>query len=140
DLRLAVRPQPRQCAGAPGLGQPATETVRQHDRERHQLGRLATGEADHHALVAGALELVGVALLVAAPLLERVVDAGRDVARLLFEVDLDHRVVGVETYPFVVVADAADGVPNAFLDVEVGGRGDLADDDAEAFGDGGLAS
>ena len=28
--------------------------MRQGDRQRHQLGRLAAGEAEHHPLVAGA--------------------------------------------------------------------------------------
>ena len=36
------------------LGDPVDDPVRQRDRQRHQLGRLVAGEAEHHALVAGA--------------------------------------------------------------------------------------
>ena len=45
-------------------GQPAGEPVGQRDRQRHELGGLVAGEAEHQALVAGALlvELVRVAL------------------------------------------------------------------------------
>ena len=48
--------------------------------------------------------------------------------------------VGVEPDLLEVVADAADGVADRALDVEVGVRGDFADNHAEALGDGGLAS
>ena len=72
-------------------------------------------------------------------LLERVVDARGDVRRLLLEIDLDQRVVGVEADLLVVVADRADGVADRALDVELGVGRDLADDDAESLGDGGLA-
>ena len=54
DLALAVGPQPVDLAAAPHRGQAAGEAVRQHDRQRHQLGGLVAGEAEHQALVAGA--------------------------------------------------------------------------------------
>ena len=54
DLGLAVRAQVRQLAGLADLGQPARHPVGERDRQRHQLGRLAAGEAEHHPLVAGA--------------------------------------------------------------------------------------
>ena len=42
------------------LGEPLDEPVGEGDGQRHQLGRLVAGEAEHHALVAGAgLHLVG---------------------------------------------------------------------------------
>ena len=54
DLGLAVRAQVRQLAGLADLGEPARHAVRERDRQRHQLGRLVAGEAEHHPLVAGA--------------------------------------------------------------------------------------
>ena len=38
----------------PGLGQAVEDAVRQRDRQRHQLGRVVAGVAEHQALVAGA--------------------------------------------------------------------------------------
>jgi len=113
--------------------------MRKRDRQWHELWRLAAGEADHHALVPRALQLERVVLQRALSLFQRMVDARRDVWRLLFQINLDQRVVGVETNLFEVVANAADGVANRSLNVEVGVRGDLADDHAQPFGDGGLA-
>ena len=54
DLRLAVGPQVVERAVLAHLGEAAGEPVREHDRERHQLGRLVDGVAEHHALVARA--------------------------------------------------------------------------------------
>ena len=67
------------------------ETVRQHDRQRHQLRGLVAGEAEHHALIAGAAD----------------VDAHRDVARLLADRDQHRRGVAVEAEAGVGVADLA---------------------------------
>ena len=39
------------------------ELVRQRDGQRHELGRLVAGEAEHHALVAGALGVEGVVVV-----------------------------------------------------------------------------
>ena len=57
DLGLAVRAQVRDGAVLADLGQAAGQPVRQRDRQRHQLGRLVAGEAEHQALVAGALRV-----------------------------------------------------------------------------------
>src|SRR5207249_11862321 len=59
------------------------EPVRQRDGERHELRRLAAGEADHHPLIAGPLQLERVAtLLCALSGLQRVPHARGDVRRL----------------------------------------------------------
>ena len=76
DLRLAVGPQVRQLTRSADLGQAASHPMGEGDRQRHELGRLAAGEAEHHALVAGP-ELVVGRLVVAD--LEGLVDAHRDV-------------------------------------------------------------
>ena len=54
DLALAVGPQPVDFALLAGFGQPVEDAVRQRDRQRHQLGRVVAGVAEHQALVAGA--------------------------------------------------------------------------------------
>ena len=76
DLRLAVRAQIRQLAALACLGEAAGHAVRQRDGHRHQLGRLAAGEPEHHPLVTGA-KLERRCRVIAD--LERSVDALRDV-------------------------------------------------------------
>ena len=55
DLGLAVRAQVRQRAVLANLGQTTRQAVRERDRQRHELGSLFGGVAEHEALVAGAL-------------------------------------------------------------------------------------
>ena len=119
-----------QPALAADLGQLAAHLVGELDRHRHQLGGLVRGVAEHHPLVAGA-ELVRVDPLLR---LERVVDAKRDVGRLLLE--RGDRAAGliVEAEPRVVVADLADGVAHDRLHVAVGLGRHLAEDEDEAGG------
>ena len=52
-LGLAVGAEIGQLTAPPDLGEAARHPVRERDRERHQLGRLAAGEAEHHPLVTG---------------------------------------------------------------------------------------
>ena len=113
--------------------------MRKRDRQRHQLGCLAAREADHHALIAGALELERIVPEISFPLFERMRHAGCDVRRLLLQIDLDQSVVSVEPDRLGVVADATDRVANRALDVQLGVGCDLTDDNAQAFGDRGLA-
>ena len=117
-----VLPSGRRYGSSPrlaDLGQAARHAVREGDRQRHQLGRLAAGEAEHHPLVAGA-QLVVRRLVVAD--LERLVDAHRDVGRLLL--DRHERAAGqvVEAVVGAGVADVADGVADDRLEVDVGRR------------------
>ena len=107
-LGLAVRPQVGQLAGLAHLGQAPGHPVGQGDRQRHQLGRLAAGEAEHHPLVAGA-ELVAV-------------DAHRDVGRLLLDADQDAAGLVVEAVVGPGVADVADRLADDRLEIGVGGR------------------
>ena len=103
-------------------GQLAAEAVREHDRRRHQLGRLVAGVAEHQALVAGAL-LGGLLALGLAR-----VDALRDVGRLLRHQQVDEHLVGVEHVVVVDVADLADRLARDLLEVELGLGRDLAAD------------
>ena len=136
DLGLAVRAEVRQLAGLADLGEPAGHAVREGDRQRHELRRLAAGEAEHHPLVAGA-ELEGRGRVVAD--LEGGVHALGDVRRLLL--DRDERAAGqvVEAVVGPGVADVADGVADDRLEVHVGRRRDLAEDHDEAGRGGRLA-
>ena len=113
--------------------------MRDHDRERHQLGRLVGRVAEHEALVAGAdaVERIVVARLVLQ--LERLVDALRDVGRLLVERD-DHAAgLGVEAVLRARVADRGDPFAHEAGNVDVGARRDLTRDDDEAGRDERLA-
>ena len=110
-------PECRSSREAPG------EAVREHDRQRHQLGGLVGGVAEHHALVAGAAG----------------VDPCLDLGRLLVEAGEHDGVVGVEALAGPVVADAADDAAGDRLGVDLGVRGDLAGQDDQVAGDQRLA-
>ena len=124
DLGLAVGAQVRQIAPAL-LREALADAVGQRDRQRHELGRLVGGVAEHQALVAGALQVVPVAGGAGA-LLVRGVDALRDVGALLVERHRDAAGLGVEAVLGARVADAADRRADDGRDVDVGGGRDLA--------------
>jgi hypothetical protein len=110
--------------------------VGQRDRQRHEFRRLAAREAEHHALVTGP---VGVQLVVGQRSVEGMVDALRDVRRLLVERDHHGAVVAVEAVLAAVVADGVHGAPHDGGEVDLRGGGDLPGDDDEAGGDQRLA-
>ena len=95
DLGLAVGAQVVERAVLAYLGEPLGEPVRDGDRQRHQLGGVVGGVAEHQALVAGAL-LVERVLGGADPRLVAVVDALRDVGGLAADGDLDAAGLAVE--------------------------------------------
>ena len=121
-LRLGVGTQPRARAALADLRELAAEAVREHDRRRHQLGRVVAGVAEHQALVAGAL-LGGLLALGLAG-----IDALGDVGRLLGHQQVDEHLVGVEHVVVVDVADFADRRPGDLLEVELRFRRDFAAD------------
>ncbi len=79
DLRLAVRTQVREDLGLAHVGEAPGQLVRQRDRQRHELRSLVAGEAEHHALVAGALRVEDVVVVDVGADLERGGDALADV-------------------------------------------------------------
>ena len=87
DLGLAVGAQVVQHAALAHLGEPAREPVRQRDRQRHQLGGVLDGVAEHQALVARALGVQRVACALDAGLVGGV-DALGDVGRLRADADV----------------------------------------------------
>ena len=129
-LRLAVRSQIRQDVGLANLREPVRDAMRQLDRQRHQLRGLVRRVAEHHPLVAGA-DLVD-RVVVAVLHLERLVDALRDVGRLLVERHDDAAGVGVEPVLGPRVADVGHRLADEPRDVDVRRRRDLAGDDDEA--------
>ena len=132
DLGLAVGTQVVERAVLAHLGELLREPVGQRDRQRHQLGGVVAGVAEHQALVAGALLVHGVDRAGAA--LVSGVHALGDVAGLA--ADRDHHAAGVAVEALLggVVADREDPVADLLLDVDVAGRGDLARHDHEAGG------
>ena len=140
DLRLAIGTQVRNGAVLADLGELLGHTVRQPDRQGHEIGRLVARVAEHHSLVAGALAVqFGVDVVLGAHL-EGLVDPHGDVGRLLVDRD-DHAAgVAVEALAGVVVADLVDGRASELGDVDVGRGGDLTCHDDEPRGEQGLAS
>ena len=130
-LRLAVRAEIRHQVGAAHLGEPMSELVRQRDRERHELLRLARGVAEHHPLVAGAgdVELVVVGRVGAR--LVGLVHSLRDVGRLLVDRGDHGAAVAVEPVAPAAVADLADRLARDLRDVHVHVGRDLAGDHDE---------
>ena len=61
DLGLTVGAQVVEHAALADLGEPARKPVSQRDRQRHQLGGVLDGVAEHQALVACALQVERVA-------------------------------------------------------------------------------
>ncbi len=111
--------------------------MRQRDRQRHQLGGVLDGVAEHQALVARALEVQRVLLALDARLVGGV-DALGDVGRLRADADVHAAGGAVEALVRRVVADLEDAVAHGVGDVGErflrGGR-DLADDVHLAGGD-----
>ena len=111
DLALGVRSQHLLAAGVARFRNQSQDLVGVEDRRRHQVRRLVGGVAEHDALVARALFLVGRLLGV---------DALRDIGRLRMQQDLDVAVLPVKT--FLLVADVLDRVAHHALDLVVGDR------------------
>ena len=100
--------------------------MRENDRQRHQLSGLATGVAEHHALVPGAeqLELI----VVAGPRLHRTVDAQRDVGRLFVDGNAHAARFGVEADRRTRITDLAHDLARKLRNIDVGPRRHLAGD------------
>ncbi len=132
DLRLAVGAQVAERAVLAHRRQALGEPVRERDRQRHQRVGLVGGVAEHHPLVAGAGDVELVVVCCVGASLVGLVDALRDVRRLLVD-RVEHRAgVRREAEVGVGVADVADRLARDLLDVDVGLGRDLAGDDDQA--------
>ncbi|MNI36165.1 hypothetical protein D3C73_902080 [compost metagenome] len=113
DLALGVGLQARLLARMAGVGQGLQDVVAVLQGGRHQLGRLVRGVAEHDALVARALVLVGAG-----------VDALGDVGRLRVQVVLELERLPVEAV--LLIADVLDHLADHGLDLVLDARGPLA--------------
>ena len=118
DLALAVGTEEIHDALLAHVRQPLGQLVRQHDGRRHQLGRLVAGVAEHHALIARALLVVGVHAVA--------IHSLRDVRRLALDRDQHAAGLPVEPHGRVLIADALDHVAHDGRKLDLGGGGDLA--------------
>ena len=125
DLALAVRAQVIQRAVLAHLGQALGQLMGQADGQRHQLGRLVAGVAEHHALVARTGHVV--------------VGAQRNVGTLAVDVGDDAAGVAVKAVLGAVIADGADDLARRAGDVHVAVGRDLAHDVDKTGGAGRLA-
>ena len=119
DLGLAVGTQVGQRAVLAHLGEPLGEPVRDGDRQRHQLGGVVAGVAEHQALVAGTLPVQLVVGRADAGLVA-VVDARGDVAGLAADRHLHAAGLAVEALVGGVVADLEDLLAHQLGDRGVG--------------------
>ena len=117
-LALAVGTEEIHDALLAHIRQPLGQLVRQHDGRRHQLGRFVAGVAEHHALVARALFVVGVDAAAVHPL--------RDVRRLALDGHQHAAGLPVEPHGRILVADALDYVAYDGGKLDLGSGGDLA--------------
>ena len=125
DLALAVRTQIVQLAALADFGQLLGQLVGQADGHGHQLGGLVAGITEHHALVAGAADLI--------------VGAEGDVGALAVDVGDDGTGVGIESELCAGVADVSYDLADDLLEIDVAVGGDLSHDVDEAGGCAGLA-
>ncbi len=125
-LALAIRQQVVELARLAHLGQAARHLVRQRDRQRHQLGGLTAGVADHHALIAGPGQ-IGLVAGATRAALQRGADAGGNLGALLAKRDEDATGVGIEAMTRVGVPNVGEHLAHHILDVDVGVGRDLAE-------------
>ncbi len=126
NLGFPIRAEIGELAVFPHLGQAARHFVRQRNRQRHQLGGLVAGIAEHHALIAraGCQLGFGVAFLA----FERVVHAERDIGRLLVNGSQDGAGVAVKAVFRAVVADFADNGAHYLGDIDIAVGGNFTHD------------
>ena len=137
DLGLAVGPEIRNRALFPHQGQLLNQFLGEANRQRHEFRRLVTGESDHHSLVAGAGGQHGLLSRTSA-LFESGGDAFADVSGLLLDGDDDAAALGVDPIIGAGVASFGQGVADDLWHVNGGRCRDLAHDDDQSVGHGGL--
>ena len=136
DLGLAVGTQIVHQTLLAHIGQALGHLVCDRDGQRHQLRRLVAGVAEHHALVAGAVIQLALALGLG---LVALVHAQRDIAGLLVDVGDDGAGIAVEAVLGAVVADVQHHLTGDLGNVHIAAGGDLTHNVDEAGGGAGLA-
>ena len=128
DLRFAVRAKIRNVAVLAQRGKVTHQIMRQHDRQRHQFLGIAARVPKHHALIAGTQPLVAVVGVFAGLSLERIVDAQRDVGRLLVDRDADAAGFRIESDGRFGIPDVFDHLAHDTRNIDVCARRDLSGD------------
>src|SRR5580765_6709169 len=118
DLRLAVGPEKINFFGFASFGKLVGELVGELDGHRHQVGSFIASEAEHESLVAGSAG----------------VHAHSNIRRLALDGAKHCAGVPVISVLGTIVADAANGAPNQFIVINVGGGGDFACDNCKTSG------
>ena len=136
DLGLTVRTEIVHQTLLAHIGQALGHLVGDGDSQRHQFRRLVAGVAEHHALVAGAVVQLALALGLG---LVAPVHAQRDVAGLLVDVGDDGAGVAVKAVLGAVVADVQHHLTGDLGDIHIAVGGDLTHDVDQAGGGAGLA-
>ena len=123
DLGLAIRAQVVHQSLLADLGQTAGQPLGQRDGQRHQLGGLVAGVAEHHALVPS--PVVQAVVLGALLGLQTLVHAHGDVGGLLIDGG-DHRAcVTIKAELGPVIADLLHNLSGDLWDVHITGGSDL---------------
>jgi hypothetical protein len=122
-LRFAVGPHPFENLFLAHFGQTFGQSMGQHDRHRHELGRFIGGIPKHEALVAGAAGI----------------NSHGDIAGLLVDRRQDRAGVGIETPGGVRIADVLDHVANDIGNLHIGLGRDFSGDECDAGRENGFA-
>ena len=125
DLALAVGAHVGDQAALADLSHLKAELLGQGQGQGHQLCRLVTGVAEHHALVARAVVQLGFLVVL---VFQGFVHAQGDVGGLLVDGGDDAAGVTVETVFAPVIANVPDHLPGDFVNVHIAAGGDLAHD------------
>ena len=136
-LGFAVGTEIRKCAVLSDLCKLLCEPVSQRYGQRHKLGGLGAGKAEHHTLIARAdlIERVVLAVLV----LVAFVYAHSDIRGLLIKRSEHRAALRVEAVGGVVVADVVDHLAGDRAEIDLCCGGDLAHNVDDAGGHGGFA-
>ena len=136
DLALAVGQDKGHLAVFAHLRQLAGQLVGKGDGGGHQLPGLPAGVAEHHALVAGADQVVAVSA--AGAVFQGVVDAHGDVGALAVDGGQHGAGLVVKAVAGAVVADVFHGLPDDALHIHLGVGGHFAHHHHHAGGGAGL--
>ena len=139
DLALSVRTKIFQGSILANLRQLAAKLVCSGNCKRHVLRGLVAGISEHHTLVAGTdlLQLVICHLVLFD--FQRLVDAHRDIRRLLINRSNDSTGVCIKSILASCIADLTNGITDKFLDIDICLGRNLTHDKDNTCRAGGLA-
>ena len=124
DLRFSVCTQIGKNAALAYLGELLGKFLGQRNGQRHQFGRLVTGVAEDHTLIAcaGVIRISDDALLG----FKRLIYAERNIGGLLVDSGKDGAGIAVKALLRAVIADFTDGLPRNRGNIHIGRGSNLA--------------